>query len=632
MSYNFLIEAADNMIESIVNSMKRSGSLNEVIELKSILKTTGVSYSDFFKSIKETNQSKFISSVLSLNQNSEFDEVIDFIISGKDKDIYSKCLNFIVDEDFHGKERLEAAQKIIEIGNQYNVLNQDEKNATLTDVNALRELFVKTGFYKINDADVNNISRADELMAKIDFVEDFYEKNKKIPNNIGWLLISVQSNYSDKFKNRFLIDALYAELKDSFGDAILFSRKKQSYLGANIEDVLTLDDETHQPKRSIAEQVSLLDIARHISGVNFLENERIYPSYLSYLSIDASCDYINSIFESYKNDKVSKDVIEKGVTYWLDKYTDSVLFDSENKFLKPIHLLLDSMDKLSIENKVDLNLGNLSSLINLVEDKCKVGDEAFNQVLDIYHRVLTDVVKSESPNVNFAPMLPLLKNTLNYKDISLEEKEDFFINILSGFIKSDKKVTVLKFLTMIDHDFVANFLNKEEPAINNKNWLSEENLNDKTNVMESDLRFDLSGYLMMFATDTFNSDTHHNSNSFNNADERKKLIDLAFSCNSFLVDVKTKKIGNSLFFTKMLKNPLFAEDIVSAVAKNMSNPLVQDFLELKSFREAMSSSRLESAYTVLMKMQIEKKIQKSSQENNDNGNSISPNVGDLFKL
>lgn len=659
MAYDFLLNSANSLVSSLTDSLVKQKTCKEIIELKEVLGNANISMIDFFNNVKHQEESKFFKIFLSSINKPNFVDAYSLFLADGNKQMYHKLIkNILSDESLNSNEDdLVILKKLVDADRKKNVFTQNERNEILVTDPMIKDLLIKSGFYQLDGNAIENIKSSKDLLSKWELVESHYKNSGSIPNNISILLPSAYASFSDsqKINSSFLIDGLYQKLNKKYGKNVLFSGKYLSGLVDNLENNYPdFFDEDYNISGNLSSVVLGSDIlsnlgCRYLSNGSEVKKDDIKASPLSYFSVEGASDFIDSLFQNYEDGSWLKKDANRILNDWFEKYCDYFVRDDNAKFLDPITKLMEKLKTSDLFFTESRNIYFYSLVALFKDDRYSFSEEKHEQMAEISKSIINEILgKSKiiegytKPYISatFNNVSKVLSFALDNADLSKNEKEDMFSEVLSSYIcfqningseKNDAynmKFTILKFLTTVDFNFIVDFLNKDE-GLSSIGLLEDSNISAKE-VNKQDFKFDLIGFLTLAATDSLENTDSPSSNRQFTVEERKILINLAFSSNDFLKDVAKTKIGTSLYFTKMLKNFNYAEHIVKAIGNNKENPLVQEFLNVKSFKEAMSISPLDSAHVVLMQMQIANKINSLplKKETKDVGNDPT----NIFKL
>lgn len=631
MAFDFLMktEIAKSILESMESAAK-NGNHSVALEAQQLLKFSNKSFSDFIEINPFNTIHNYFNSFFTTFDHPQAKEVLLNFLDEKNKDICSHILRQALQGKVfkNDKQIIEEADFVITEINKRNIFTQEEKNTFTTSNLAVIDYLNKTGFFKITLKELEKIKNVDQLFSKIPSATDYLNQVGDLPNNVKMLIPAMFHDFNEKITSTQLIDFVYKDLKDTCGDCALFEYSINERLIKDLkEDKLRyISDENYSKWQNSADyefSISRGELVNGLLGSSWGTKESFTASSLTQGSPDIAIDYLNAVFSKYGKDEKTNDIIKKAANDFMIKYVDNMIIVGETKNLAPIELYLNKTDELGFSANVEVVSRLLKEKGHIFENY-DVDEGAWNsKILNFTKQVLENDLKTSlkignknmlSSFGNSSPCLEFFVN--NSKDE--DSKKEIFIPYIKHYIDNRgsfngkaSSVNIMQFVFCLDSQFVIDFMNKKFVDLPKTDNILDgvDSLLD-TDVIKENIRSDFMNLMWQFLTDNIEDRSRNNrEHRFENV-ERRALVNLALESDEILEKMKTVKIGNSSFFKKMLNNPVYGEFIIQGISRKIDNSVVRSFNEIKVFREMMSTSPYPEGPATVLKMNIDKKMNK----------------------
>lgn len=617
MALNFLFSSdiAEQVIKKLEDDSKTSFS--NMIEFINLLHNNKILFSDYFNgNVYEKKRISYVNKFVSHETAPYYENIMEMLYSEKNKDLCELLLKAALDEDnsLNIEQQFKKVSFFIELENKYHVFTKDEKNSFVVENATLVNLLSKSNFYQFSLDDLNNFNSLNELFPKIDIILKTIRDGGELNNNTLAFLPSIQSKFNKDIKNTEMVDFFYKKVSDIYGDKVLFNLK------LNIENTIdSLDDYLTNSLDHINDGLNLVLNFNDVVCINFsskikkvAELEKIEPSFIATLSPSIAVDYLNSLsskiqsvahLENGNRGVLEKKNVEKALNSWFELYVNSIVYDKGNEYLKPIQKVIE----IASQNKVSLGLHSIAKVLTEVKN---VDDPLRVCVHSLLSNEIRIAKEKNSPNAFSFNNAKVVFNALEEFHL-VEDKKDLFFDLFEHSLSKSVNAMwgteentyfkISKQLLDINPIVIRDVLNSS---------YCNGNLLDVSTYTDEDVRKDnivLSLETMLFAIICDKVENHGNTNVFSTK-EREKIVAIALSSDKILKRLPEEKMGNMYFFKKMLNNPKYADPIISAVANNIDNPIVREYMQNKNFKLVFSQAKNDLAQSILVKMQLDKKF------------------------
>lgn len=643
MAFDFLMKT--DIASSIIKSMEdgaKQGNHSVALEAQQLFKLSNKSFSKFIEMNPFNTIHNYFTSFFTTLEQPHAKEVLLNFLDEKNKVICSHILRQALQGKVikTNKQIIEEAEFIITEMDKRNIFNQEEKNSFTTSNLAVMDYLNKTGFFKITLTELEKIKDVNQLFSKLPGVTDYLNETGDLPNNIKLIVPAMFHEFHEKITNTQLIDFVYKGLKDIYGDSALFEYSiNERFIKDLNDDILRYISEENYAKFKQSGDydfsISNKELANGLLGSAFGTKESFTASSLTKGSPDIAIDYLNAIFSKYGRDEEINKKIKNASSSFMEKYVDSMIIVGETKNLNPIELYINKADELGFNANIEV-ISKLLREKEYIFENYDVDEIGWNsKILNFTKQVLENDLRT-SVQVGNKKLLSSFSKSSSCLEFFInnstddDSKKEIFIPYINNYLENkgffnnkSSSVSIMQFVFRLNYKFVSDFMNTPfvEPPKTDNILDGIENLAAQ-DVVKEDVRGDFMNLMWQFLTDNIEDRSRNSREHVFNTVERKALVNIALDSDEILEKMKTTKIGNSSFFKKMLNNSWYGEFITQGISRKIDNPIVRSFNDIKVFREMMSTSPYPDGPATVLKMSIDKKMNKFNipeiSTNNDN--------------